>query len=109
MFTNYRYFTDGKTIVVALSSYAGRPVKGVAKCGPDDTFDLEKGKALAAARCNFKIAYKRKERATTKYYASVAEFQNAQKKLDDVCDYLKNSDAALKQAVKDLKDLESTF
>ena len=45
MFTNYKYYTDNKSIVVALSSYAGKPVKGVAKCNPDDQFDLDDGKA----------------------------------------------------------------
>lgn len=52
---------DGTTTkaVVALSTYAGRVVRGVAKCRDDDTFDLEKGKQLAAARCDFKVCSKR--------------------------------------------------
>ena len=56
----YKYYTNNKDVVVAVSSYAGKTVRGVAKCDPRDTFDIEKGKELAAARCNEKIAYKSK-------------------------------------------------
>ena len=58
--------------VVAISTYAGKTVKGYAKCHPDDTWDWEKGKALAIARCAEKIAAKRNARATRK----VAEAQD---------------------------------
>lgn len=109
MFTNYRYYTNNKDIVVAVSSYAGKPVKGIAKCSADDQFDLDSGKALAAARCNVKVAIKRKERALKKYYECTEEYQKMTKKLDDVCDYLKNADKALKKAEKHLDNLESKF
>lgn len=59
---------DGSTSlrVVAVSSFAGRPVKGYADCHPHDEFDLEYGKELAAARCAEKIAAKRCKRAYNK-------------------------------------------
>ena len=62
---------DGTTCmrVVAVSSFAGKPVKGYADCHPNDEFDLEYGMALAAARCGEKIAAKRCKRA----YAKVDE------------------------------------
>lgn len=52
----YRYYTNGKNIVVAVASYAGQTIRGVAKCSEQDEFDLEIGKELAAARCAVKIA-----------------------------------------------------
>ena len=55
----YRYYTNGKNVVVAVASYAGRTVRGVAKCSDQDEFNLETGKKLAAARCAMKIAKKR--------------------------------------------------
>ena len=55
----YRYYTNGKNVVVAVASYAGRIVRGVAKCSDQDEFDLETGKRLAAARCAVKIARER--------------------------------------------------
>lgn len=45
--------------VIAISHYAGQTIKGVAKCSPNDEFDLEYGKRLAAARCNQKVCEKR--------------------------------------------------
>ena len=55
----YKYFTNGENMVVAVSSYKGRTIRGVAKCSEEDEFDLETGKKLAAARCAMKIAKKR--------------------------------------------------
>ena len=51
----YRYYTNGENVVVAVASYAGRTIRGVAKCSDQDEFDLETGKKLAAARCAMKI------------------------------------------------------
>ena len=66
----YKFFTtktkDGKEKVIAISTYAGRTVRGVAYCAHDDTYSLEKGKELAAARCAEKIAEKRVIRAHNK-------------------------------------------
>ena len=52
----YKYFTNGENVVVAVSSYKGRTIRGVAKCSEQDEFDLETGKKLAAARCAMKVA-----------------------------------------------------
>ena len=59
---------DGTTSlrIAAVSSFAGKPVKGYADCHPNDEFDREYGYALAAARCAEKIAAKRCNRAYTK-------------------------------------------
>lgn len=59
---------DGTTCIriVAVSSFAGKPVKAHADCHPNDEFDLEYGKSLAAARCGEKIAAKRCKRAYNK-------------------------------------------
>ena len=55
----YRFYTNGKNLVVAVTSFQGQNVRGVAKCNEQDEFDLETGKKLAAARCAMKIAKKR--------------------------------------------------
>ena len=55
----YRYYTNGENIVVAVASYKGRTIRGVAKCSEQDEFDLETGKNLAAARGAMKIARER--------------------------------------------------
>ena len=55
----YRFYTNGKNLVVAVASYMGRSFRGVAKCSEQDEFNLETGKKLAAARCAMKIAKER--------------------------------------------------
>jgi hypothetical protein len=75
----YKFYVDeANRKVIAVSSYAGKNVKGVAKCSPDDEFDIEKGKQLAAARCDMKIAEKRYKRASERLTEADCAFIDAQ-------------------------------
>ena len=56
------------TNVIALSTYAGKIVKGTAKCMDTDEFSFEDGKKLAAARCDAKVCDKRVRRARKKLF-----------------------------------------
>lgn len=47
----YKIFTNSANDVIAVSTYAGKTVKGIAKCDPRDTFDIDKGVEIAEARC----------------------------------------------------------
>lgn len=58
----YRFYVNGNQ-VICVSSYAKKPIKGVAKCSPEDTFNLEIGKQLAKLRCDAKVAKQRVKRA----------------------------------------------
>ena len=77
----YHFYTDNKSIVVAVSTYAGHTVRGVAKCANGDTFNYETGRKVAAAICNKKIAEKRYNRACHKYEDANIEFKKADAKL----------------------------
>lgn len=70
----YKFYTNGSR-VIAVSTYAGKTVRGVAVCHAGDKFSLETGKKLAALRCAEKIARKRVARAYKKvdesYWAAV--------------------------------------
>ena len=92
------------TKVIALSTYAGRTVRGIAKCHPNDNFDEEYGKKLAAARCNAKIAEKRYARAHNKYNEYVKRIHEMEIEFADVCDYLRSSAEKLKAAKEELND-----
>ena len=100
---NYKYVVM-PTKVIALSTYAGRTVRGIAKCHPNDTFDEEYGKKLAAARCNAKIAEKRYARALSKYNEYVNRIHKLEVDFTDVCDYLRSSAEKLKAAKEELND-----
>ena len=76
----FAFFKDenGKTTISARSTYAGRTVKGYAKCDPRDSYDVETGKELAAARCNSKIANKRMARAQKQVAKAAQMVKDAQ-------------------------------
>jgi len=99
MFTNYRYFTAGNK-VIAVSTYAGKTVRGVAICAPGDDFDLEFGKRLAAARCNEKVAEKRYNRANAKLNSILDQKNELFEKLCDAENYYHNSFIAYNEAAQ---------
>ena len=97
----YDFLTEDNKIT-AVSSYAGRPVKASAKCDPKDKFNEAYGKELAQARCDVKVAYKRRQRAIRKmkkaredllkaqyqYNKMVAYFDDASEAYEEACDIL---------------------
>lgn len=82
----YKFYTNGSR-VIAVSTYAGKIVRGVAVCHVDDTFSLEKGKKLAALRCAEKIARKRLNRAEHKVDEAYWAYVDAEAYLNKMCDY----------------------
>lgn len=92
---NYKYIVTNNK-VIALSSYAGKTVRGVAKCHPNDVFDEEFGKKLAAARCNLKIAEKRHLRAKNRYDKTADEYVRICNLLKSDSDFL--SDTYIKES-----------
>lgn len=95
--------------VVATSTYAGRTVRGKAICDPRDTFSLEEGKKLAAARCNVKIAEKRAARAERKYKEAVALVVAQMTHRERMESYVFDSKAELDAARTELTDLENSL
>jgi hypothetical protein len=79
----YSYIIDkDNRTVTAISEYAGKPVKGIAKCSPEDVFNEDIGLKLAIARCKAKIADKQYK--TTKEKVKRAQFlvSQANKRLE---------------------------
>ena len=102
---SYRiYETPNK--VIAVSSFAGQTVRGVAKCNPADEFNSEKGAYLAAARCGVKIAEKRLKRAYNKVDEAKAQVDAAIHYLSDMMKYQSDAEASLNVAQF---ELESTL
>lgn len=96
--------------VVCVSHFAGRAVRGIAKCDTNcDTFDVESGKELSQARCDVKVAEKRAKRARQKVAEAVEAYEQAKKYLDKMHRYSNDAEAELNQAVLHLQDVESKF
>lgn len=104
MYDNYKYVVT-PTKVIALSTYAGKVVRGIAKCSPQDKFDEEYGKKLAAARCNLKVAQKRLNRADKVYAAASKARRLAERDCDFAVDYWERSNQELADAEYRLEEL----
>ena len=106
----FHEYTDKKTgikTVIAISTYAGKNVKGIAKCHPadDGNYDIEKGKMLAASRCNEKIALKRERRAAQKLANAQQILAAAEKHQEDMLIYYQDSWNAVKEANDHLAEI----
>jgi hypothetical protein len=107
---HYKYVTrevNGNKQVIAISSYAGKTVKGVATCSPDDNFSQSSGEKLATARCGVKIATKRHKRATEKLEEAERQFEMAKTYLDRMKQYESDSKERMKKADKYLNSILS--
>ena len=84
--------------VIALSTYAGKTVRGVAKCHPADVekYTVGEGMELAAARCAEKIAQKRLARATRKMKEAEEILAAAQRHYNDMQEYYASAHEELK-------------
>ena len=102
-----RQRADGTTNVriVAVSSFAGKPVKGYADLHPHDEFDLEYGQALAAARCAEKIAAKRCKRAYTKVDEAKEQVAAAMAHLEKMMKYEADAEANYNIASYELAEI----
>lgn len=104
----YKYENkNGGTDIVAVSTYAGKTVRGVAKCDPRDEFDVEKGKKLAAARCNDRVARKRVARARAELNKAKAELDAAICRASKMRDYLEDAIDEAAAAHEELKNIET--
>ena len=71
----------GTSVIAAISSYAGKHVKGYAKANPNDEYNEKKGKKLAAARCNERIAAKKMKHAEKQLLLANKKYVEAEKYL----------------------------
>ena len=99
------YETPNK--VIAVSSFAGQTVRGVAKCNPNDEFDSETGAVLAAARCGVKIAEKRVKRAYNKVDEARKIVDEAIAHLTDMLKYQADAEANMNNAQFELETVLS--
>ena len=106
----YTYFVaDKQKKVVAVSTYAGKIVRGVAKCDPRDEFSVEDGKKLAAARCAVKVAKKRNANANAQKKKAYNELVAKQNRLQKMNDYVDDSRRDLNAAISELAAIEASM
>ena len=97
----YTFYKQGNN-VICVSHYAGKTVKGIAKCAPADTFSDDFGKALSQLRCDIKVARKRYKAAQDNYEALDDLYNWVQRDRDD-------AEAWLLTCQNELDQLTSTY
>ena len=105
----YKFINHSNREVIAISTYAGKTVRGVAKLTPGDTFNEENGKKLATARCNEKISKKRFKRALKKVQEAQAAYIKEATWYNRMVDYYNDSIAAMEEASAEVKALEENM
>lgn len=87
--------------VICVSTYGGKPVRGVAVCSEHDEFDEEVGKMIAQSRCDYKIAVKRLKRANQKR-------AEAQKMVEEAQEYLRKMEEYVNDAAEEYNRCHKT-
>ena len=93
------------TEIIAYSTYAGKVVKGSAIVHENDTYDEEKGKKLAIARCAAKIAKKRNDRANRLLKKALKQKEMAEKYVSDMARYQADAFNERKEIEAELADM----
>ena len=103
----YKYYSNPEArTVVCVSTFAGKCVRGVAKCSPDDTFDEAKGTWLAKLRCDYKIAKKRQRRAKEKMEAASKALDKAEHHYYNMVEYYRDASVGVQFIEEDLDRLD---
>lgn len=101
----YKYATDSSNTVIAISTYAGKLVKGVAKCDPNDNFSYDYGRKLAKARCDAKISKKRYKNANNRLREAHGALNAAREYYNKMVEYEMDSFKAMDAAKENLANI----
>lgn len=93
------------TEIIAMSTYAGKVVKGKAICHMADEYDETKGIELAVARCAEKIAHKRQARAARLLKKAQEQLAMAQKYVNDMTRYHTDACAEVVETQSDITNI----
>ena len=105
----YKYVVKDNKEIIAISTYAGKTVKARASCNPEDKYDEEFGKKLAAARLECKVAKKRVANAKRKRENARNAFLEADRYYNKTQDYYNDSCKGIAEAEKHLEELIKTL
>jgi hypothetical protein len=101
----YKYTKDNNNTVIVISTYAGKTVKGIAKCDPNDKFSYVYGQRLARARCDAKISKKRYKNANNKVKAAFEALNAAREYYNRMVEYEMDSFRAMDAANENLTNI----
>lgn len=62
----YRVYQNENQVIV-ITHHRGKSIRGIAKCSPEDKFDLERGIQIAKCRCDLKLMNKKQKDDAKQY------------------------------------------
>lgn len=104
----YKFYKNGKT-VYAVSTYAGKTVRGKATCHDNDEFSIDKGATLAALRCGTKIALRRRARAMKKLQEAHEAVMAANRHCAEMQRYYDDATMAFAEIESELYNFEKSL
>ena len=102
---NFYHNVDTRT-VVCTTMYKGQTIRGVAKCDPEDEFNLEVGKMLSYLRCKQKFACKKLKHAYQSYDEARKMVEKAINNRDKILDFVEDADYQYEMASANLWNFE---
>lgn len=100
------YHNAAANLIVCTTNYKGQTIRGVAKCSPDDNFDIETGKKLAYLRCRLRYMKKKAKRARAAYGEAVVAEAKARDHLRDMTEFMQDAEGQIEVASKELLRFE---
>lgn len=100
------YYHEANRTIVCTTMYKGQMVRGIAKCNPEDTMDIETGKKLSYLRCYEKYSRKKAQRARKAYNEAVIAKAIMDNKFGKATDFVNDADNQLLIAKNMLLEVE---
>lgn len=103
----YRFYhnVDNGT-VVCTTIYKGETVRGIAKCSPEDCFDVEAGKKLAYLRCKRKFLRKKLKHSQKVYSDAIRNHAKTQYMLGVALEFTEDVEIQLELLNNELSKFE---
>lgn len=100
------YHNEDNGTIVCTTMYKGKMVRGIAKCSPDDKFDIETGKRLAYLRCRLRYMKKKSKRARVAYTEAFLAEAKARNHLLKMVEFVHDADHHIELAAQELTAFE---
>lgn len=100
------YYHEENRAIVCTTLYKGQMVRGIAKCDPEDEFNLEAGKKFAYLRCKTKFARKKLRRALKARDVAFIAMNKASHHFEKAREFVEDSELSLNAVLDELKAFE---
>ncbi len=107
--TYHFYQSSADRSVICTTYYKGKLVKSIAKCDPNDSFDLETGKKLAYLRCKRKFLRRKHARAAEAYANAVVAVRKAEERRQNAIDFFNDTASEFREVNRALAELETAL